>query len=166
MHNSVYFPAHYTVYPVQPIDITRYLGFCLGNATKYALRAPYKGGVEDCDKAIRYIELEREKPQAPLIHHEYECSQQNIKSLVHYLLHAEGDMLFGDVAICQLDYLDQLGSYLFHLDMRFPTKLWHEVTGKMLKSLRDLRRILEIRDRQGDIYDGMTGLPQKAGEEE
>lgn len=106
MDDPILSPSHYTVYPVQPIEITRHLGFCLGNATKYALRAPFKGGVEDCDKAARYLEMEREIPQAPPIHHEYECACKNVKRLIHFLLHAEDDRLFGDIAICQLDYLD------------------------------------------------------------
>ena len=59
-HDPITAPAHYTIYPVQPIEISRYLGFNLGNATKYVLRAPWKGGVEDCQKALRYLELERE----------------------------------------------------------------------------------------------------------
>lgn len=160
-HDSIYNPKHYTVYPVQPIEITRYLGFCLGNATKYVLRAPYKGGPEDCDKALRYLELEKENPQTPLFHHEYELAQGNLRILISFLLHAEGDMLFGDIAISQLDYLGQLDFYLFNIDMRSPAKAWRENIEKMQNSLRDLRRVLEIRDRPGDIYEGMTGLPEK-----
>lgn len=49
-------PEHYTKYSVEVIEITRHLPFCLGNVVKYVLRAPYKGGVEDCDKALQYLE--------------------------------------------------------------------------------------------------------------
>jgi hypothetical protein len=61
-HDPVRNPAHYTIYPVQPIALTRYLGFCLGNAVKYVLRAPYKGGAEDLKKALQYLEWEIETP--------------------------------------------------------------------------------------------------------
>ena len=60
-HDPVNAPGHYTCYPVQPIAITRHLGFCPGNAVKYVLRAPYKGGVEDCDKALQYLKWESEQ---------------------------------------------------------------------------------------------------------
>ncbi len=65
--DPVYNPAHYTVYPVQAIEITRHLGFCLGNAVKYTLRAPWKGGVEDCDKALQYLLWEQETPHLTLL---------------------------------------------------------------------------------------------------
>lgn len=55
-NDSINHPAHYTKYKTEVIDITRYLPFCLGNVVKYVLRAPYKGGVEDCDKALQYLE--------------------------------------------------------------------------------------------------------------
>lgn len=54
--DNINHPAHYTKYKTEVIDITRYLPFCLGNVVKYVLRAPYKGGVEDCDKALQYIQ--------------------------------------------------------------------------------------------------------------
>lgn len=61
MSDPIRNPAHYTAYPVQPIEIARHLGFCLGNAVKYVIRAPFKGGVEDCDKALQYLKWEREQ---------------------------------------------------------------------------------------------------------
>ena len=62
MSDPIHNPAHYTAYPVQPIAITRYLGFCMGNVIKYVMRAPHKGGVEDLGKALRYLDLEAETP--------------------------------------------------------------------------------------------------------
>lgn len=61
MSDPIRNPAHYTVYPVQPIEIARHLGFCMGNVVKYVLRAPFKGGVEDCNKALRYLRWEQEQ---------------------------------------------------------------------------------------------------------
>lgn len=55
-YDAIHHPSHYTKYKTEVIDITRYLPFCLGNVVKYVLRAPYKGGVEDCNKALQYLE--------------------------------------------------------------------------------------------------------------
>lgn len=49
-------PYHYNQYEHEVIELTENLGFCLGNAVKYILRAPYKGKyVEDLEKAKWYI---------------------------------------------------------------------------------------------------------------
>ena len=55
-------PAHYTQYGVEVIEITRHLPFCLGNVVKYVLRAPYKNGREDIEKALQYLEWCDDKP--------------------------------------------------------------------------------------------------------
>jgi hypothetical protein len=46
------------------IDITRHMGFNLGNAIKYLWRWKYKGGVEDLKKAIWYINDEIKMQEA------------------------------------------------------------------------------------------------------
>lgn len=53
---------HYRKLAIQPVEfITRNgLGFCEGNVIKYICRHAAKGGAEDLDKAIHYIELLRE----------------------------------------------------------------------------------------------------------
>lgn len=54
-------PAHYTRHPsgVECIDITRHMGFNLGNAMKYIWRADLKGSaIEDLRKAVFYLEDE------------------------------------------------------------------------------------------------------------
>ena len=63
-HDPVLTPAHYTAYAVQPLEITRYLGFSLGNVVKYVLRAPHKNGLEDLDKALNYLTIETDTPDA------------------------------------------------------------------------------------------------------
>lgn len=49
---------HYTLKAIQPWDIIKAwdLDFYRGNVLKYILRAPYKNGVEDIEKAIHYLE--------------------------------------------------------------------------------------------------------------
>lgn len=63
-YDNVNNPAHYQelfgTRPVECIDITRHLPFCIGNAFKYVWRAGRKGSkakaLEDLDKALWYIE--------------------------------------------------------------------------------------------------------------
>jgi hypothetical protein len=58
---AVNHPKHYTSHPsgVETIEITEHMNFCLGNAIKYILRAPYKGKeVEDLKKAVWYLNRE------------------------------------------------------------------------------------------------------------
>jgi hypothetical protein len=49
---------HYRVSPLQPWDIVLSWGlnFWQGNVLKYLLRAPYKAGKEDFEKAKHYLE--------------------------------------------------------------------------------------------------------------
>lgn len=59
-------PPHYTSHPsgVECIEITRHMGFNLGNAMKYIWRADLKhddGGVEDIKKAMFYLNDELKK---------------------------------------------------------------------------------------------------------
>lgn len=62
-HDSVNHPKHYTQHPsgVECIDITRHMGFNVGNAMKYIWRADLKNGTEDIRKAIWYLEDELKK---------------------------------------------------------------------------------------------------------
>lgn len=41
--------------PIECIDITRHMGFCLGNAVKYIWRYADKNGLEDLKKAAWYL---------------------------------------------------------------------------------------------------------------
>lgn len=59
-------PSHYTSHPsgVEVIEITEHMGFCLGNAVKYILRAGLKDKaktVEDLRKAAWYVNREIER---------------------------------------------------------------------------------------------------------
>jgi hypothetical protein len=59
--SSVHHPKHYTSHPsgIECIQITRHMGFNLGNAIKYIWRADLKGNlVEDLKKAVWYIQDE------------------------------------------------------------------------------------------------------------
>ncbi|MCG5031703.1 DUF3310 domain-containing protein [Mesosutterella sp. OilRF-GAM-744-9] len=50
-------PAHYTKYTREVIELTERCSFCLGNAFKYILRAPFKGRrEEDIDKSLWYLD--------------------------------------------------------------------------------------------------------------
>ena len=151
-HDPINNPAHYTVYPVQPIEITRYLGFCLGNAVKYVLRAPYKGGVEDCLKALAYLENEQDCPQPCIGLPYFNRLLISLKSLHIYFASADVDMLWRDIADEQDHFLRVLHSYLYSGD---PGDI-----PQMMGSVRDLRRILSLRDTTGQIYESMSGMPK------
>ena len=152
MNYPILAPAHYTVYPVQPIEITRYFGFCLGNATKYVLRAPYKGGVEDCQKALRYLELERQMPQNALPAYKYFLVKASSLQLEKFLCCSEGDPLWDDISVTQQNFLEHLRTYV--LD---PPR--NNLIDEMKEEVRYLERILSLRDTTGQIYEGMNGLP-------
>ena len=56
MSDNVNHPAHYEHYSIEPINVCRTLGFDLGNAIKYILRAPFKNSeAEDYRKAAWYL---------------------------------------------------------------------------------------------------------------
>jgi hypothetical protein len=54
--------AHYREYAIQPLEfiLKNNLGFCEANAVKYICRHAAKGGIQDVDKAIHYLELLKE----------------------------------------------------------------------------------------------------------
>lgn len=61
MNDPVNHPKHYTEHPsgVECIQITRHMGFNLGNALKYIWRCDLKhDAIEDLEKAIWYIKDE------------------------------------------------------------------------------------------------------------
>lgn len=62
-HDPVNHPRHYTSHPsgIECIQITRHMGFNLGNAVKYIWRADLKAGIEDLRKASWYIQDEIKK---------------------------------------------------------------------------------------------------------
>jgi hypothetical protein len=51
--------THYKDMAIQPIEFihANKLGFCEGNAIKYICRYKDKGGVQDLEKAIHYLQL-------------------------------------------------------------------------------------------------------------
>lgn len=59
-HDPVNAPRHYRAHPsgIETIQVTEWMNFCLGNATKYIWRADSKGGIEDLRKAVWYLERE------------------------------------------------------------------------------------------------------------
>lgn len=62
-HDPVNNPKHYTAHPsgVECIEITRHMGFNLGNAMKYIWRCDLKGkDIQDLEKAVFYLQDEIE----------------------------------------------------------------------------------------------------------
>lgn len=145
-------PAHYIIYPVQPIQITRHLNFCLGNAVKYVLRAPYKGGVEDCDKASQYLFWENESEPLRLSIAAYTLVEKAINGLLDYFTNTDGDRLWNDISNCQTDFLLALDEYL----------CGNHSVENCISIVRDMAEILEMRDSSAAMYVGMSGFPESA----
>lgn len=152
--DNVRHPAHYEVYPVQPIEITRHLGFCLGNAVKYVLRAPWKGGVEDCEKALQYLAWERETPQEYL-GRSASAAYDALDDLVVFLADTRGDALWNDMSTVQCGFLVYLKAYLVNIS----TASGAQSRDGLADTVRDLSRVLSLRDTTGQIYEGMSGRP-------
>lgn len=57
--DMVYQPDHYARFPLEPTKFAMEYGlnWCEGNALKYLCRFPFKNGVEDLRKAMRYVEM-------------------------------------------------------------------------------------------------------------
>lgn len=53
---------HYKYLPIQPVEFAQRnkLGFCEASAIKYICRHKNKGGIQDIDKAIHFLELLKE----------------------------------------------------------------------------------------------------------
>lgn len=116
-HDPIRNPAHYTAYPVQPIEICRHLGFCLGNVVKYVLRAPHKGGVEDLQKALRYLEMEEESPTREIPHWRCKMACHEASELEVILKGTGSDnALDDDLTDFQADFLEALRGYLTDSD--------------------------------------------------
>lgn len=67
MNDPVNHPRHYTSHPsgIEVIEITRHMGFNLGNVVKYVLRCDLKAdAVEDLRKARWYLDDEIAKREA------------------------------------------------------------------------------------------------------
>ena len=55
--------SHYQNFKIQPAEFINKnkLLFAEGNAIKYICRHPHKGGIQDIEKAIHYLEMVKER---------------------------------------------------------------------------------------------------------
>jgi len=63
-YDNVQHPKHYNSHPsgIECKDITKWMGFCLGNVIKYVWRADLKdNAIEDLEKAREYLDIEIDK---------------------------------------------------------------------------------------------------------
>lgn len=87
MDDPVNHPAHYTQYPHEVIELTEQLNFCMGNAVKYILRAPFKGReAEDLKKAKWYVERARKTDCFEIFDDEDEAFYELVDSFRNDLL--------------------------------------------------------------------------------
>ena len=56
-------PDYYARYDIEPVSfiMRNHIPFAEGSVIKYVLRHDMKGGAEDIDKAIRYLEMIKEE---------------------------------------------------------------------------------------------------------
>ena len=103
MNNAVEHPKHYRLEGIREVlDVIRYalseeeyLGFLKGNVIKYALRAPYKGELEqDWEKASYYADLvknlvkeppERVPDEEKPCEEDFESEEEELFRMVDYL---------------------------------------------------------------------------------
>lgn len=161
--DNVRHPVHYEIYEVQPIEITRFLGFCLGNSTKYVLRAPWKGGVEDCEKALQYLVWERETPQDRLSEVSVISVEDACTRLVRCLSSQEGDRLWRDMTTAQQQFIAALQEYARTVGS-WPMSRSRGHLDSMREAVEYLKHILSIRY-SSTKYAGMTGRPYTPEEE-
>ena len=59
MKNSAVSPEHYSKFKIEPFNFIHEngLGFAEGNIIKYVCRWREKNGIEDLEKAVRYLQL-------------------------------------------------------------------------------------------------------------
>ena len=88
-------PPHYTSHPsgVECIEITKHMMFMPGNAFKYVWRYGLKGGTQDLEKALWYME-EQAKGLSPVVDRRYPRS--DIEDKLHLVLRHEPDSWVAD----------------------------------------------------------------------
>ncbi len=140
-HDPVTAPGHYTVYPVQPIEITKHMGFCLGNAVKYVLRAPYKGEEEDCRKALQYLIWEEETPHCTILIGKYREIADPLDFLAQHLRATENhNPHLDDITDIQADFLVAVDAYLVSGEVEYlhtMRDLIAELSGAMISTTRE-----------------------------
>lgn len=156
-HNLICHSPLLVLYPVQPVELAIPLGFTLGNAVERVIHAPYVKGARDCTMAQIYLGFERELPQPMMPAPYYFDWRKNMLKLQDFFARAQGDALWKDIAVNSSGFLESLNKYLV-----LPSD---EFLDEMEEHIRELSRVLSLRDTTGQIYEGMTGLPQKPEEE-
>ena len=132
-------PSHYAAYaPLQPISACRHLSFNLGNALKYACRAPFsKDGVQDLEKGLQYLEWEIEQTGTGM---DYSLAQRKaaVKALDAFsdqLVLTEPPLGMGQ------DYRQALSHFLIGLEIALGSNiLSHRITGEYREMMTALQR--------------------------
>lgn len=78
-NDNIEHPKHYTSHPsgIECIQITRHMGFNLGNAIKYIWRADLKNdAIEDLEKAVWYLRDEIKKRKSEVRNDDWHTENQ------------------------------------------------------------------------------------------
>ena len=126
-------PAHYNNHPsrIEAIDIIENFNFCLGNAFKYIFRYQLKGGSEDLNKALWY--LERQVSSSPL----------NVFTPNEKLLDKAEELIRAERNVDLKTVYQNIFSYQF--EGSHPKVIWESI-----EILRKLERGVREKERQTD----------------
>ena len=126
-------PAHYNNHPsrIEAIDIIENFNFCLGNAFKYIFRYQLKGGSEDLNKALWY--LERQVSSSPL----------NVFTPNERLLDKAEELIRAEKNINLKTVYQNIFSYQF--EGSHPKVIWESI-----EILRKLERGVREKEKQTD----------------
>lgn len=144
------------IYPVDPLTISRRVGYCLGNAFIHAMRAPWENGVEDCDEALLSLKMEAETPQNIIFEPDRHLVTIVCVRLVEYLHLQNGGSLWLDIADAQHHFVGSFFSYVLNIGLP-PTFSPSHMEG-MKKSVERLKHVLANRHKDSRYF-GETGLP-------
>lgn len=118
MDDPVNHPAHYTQYPHEVIELTEQLNFCMGNAVKYILRAPFKGHeAEDLKKAKWYVERARQSECFEVFDDEEAAFCELVLSFGSDLLNALIAAAAGATALTGPLHPESYGAFIAKLDL-------------------------------------------------
>ena len=101
IHDPVDHPVHYTSspaccskcgHPIECIDVTRHMGFNLGNAMKYLWREGMKNGVEDLRKTVWYVQDEVAKRLGIRSENQFKMTPEEIDLILEYRRKEEADL--------------------------------------------------------------------------
>ena len=156
-HDPVNHPSHYTQYQNEVIELTEQLDFCLGNAVKYILRAPFKGNeIQDLEKARWYLFRWKENHKQ-----NGACFDAGMLRLAQSYDNELLNSLFGGATIYTSvdNTIDDINDYIRDLEVEKLEKDNERLKGELAKARMELELTRQARVMQ--MADLVDRLPDK-----